>query len=300
LVEKLEQYYNKKSKGNQSKLNDEAKSNCDADVFRIIKKAKIPNSTKLNQLNKESLFTYNTENTPETNPEKEKINKNNDRLDKLHKGGKIELTLTPRSIYDYFTYKAKINGYKNQVTLTQSRIKDIETAMVENNKADYWIETISKATSDGLSFDDILYGSIQFKPPTLIDIKKYMVKNEIDTVDPSLFYEYYTDKDWKKLNGEYVRNWKSTIRNWSKRNIRKAYENGIEPERYIIDARTDEEKKIESDKLTEFYNKQQELNRIKTPQDVKPNKKLESNIKQLDCLFDDKDFKNLCDDVKNK
>ena len=47
--------------------------------------------------------------------------------------------------------------------------------------------------------------------PKLSDVVKYAVKMNFE-VDPCDFFEYYDDRDWVKVNGWPVRNWKGTLR----------------------------------------------------------------------------------------
>lgn len=55
----------------------------------------------------------------------------------------------------------------------------------------------------------------KFTPPTLEEVKAYC-KERNNQVDPERFIDYYASQNWKKANGQKVRDWQACIRQWEK------------------------------------------------------------------------------------
>lgn len=55
-----------------------------------------------------------------------------------------------------------------------------------------------------------------FVPPTLLEVQTYC-KDRSSVIDPELFFMTYDSQDWIKANGQPVKNWKSTLVTWEKR-----------------------------------------------------------------------------------
>jgi len=53
-------------------------------------------------------------------------------------------------------------------------------------------------------------------PPTLEEVSKYVEKMGYK-MDPAAFYDYYSETDWKKKNGQRIRDWKASVRTWERR-----------------------------------------------------------------------------------
>jgi hypothetical protein len=53
-----------------------------------------------------------------------------------------------------------------------------------------------------------------FTPPTLEDIKKYVVEKNLN-VDGEQFYNYFTEGNWVDSKGNKVKNWKQKLLTWS-------------------------------------------------------------------------------------
>lgn len=78
-----------------------------------------------------------------------------------------------------------------------------------------------------------------FAPPALADVSKYVEQMGYG-MDPKAFYDYYSETDWMKKNGQQIRDWKASVRTWERREkeFRKAgggSSNGsaqIEPPKY--------------------------------------------------------------------
>lgn len=50
-------------------------------------------------------------------------------------------------------------------------------------------------------------------PPTLEEIRLFAEQEGIH-IDVQKFYDYYTERDWKTKNGNFIRNWKKTLQYW--------------------------------------------------------------------------------------
>lgn len=50
-------------------------------------------------------------------------------------------------------------------------------------------------------------------PPTLEEIRIFAEQEGIH-IDVQKFYDYYTERDWKTKNGNFIRNWKKTLQYW--------------------------------------------------------------------------------------
>ena len=61
----------------------------------------------------------------------------------------------------------------------------------------------------------ILDAENQNFPPTLEEIRLFAEQEKI-RIDVQKFYDYYTERDWKTKNGNFIRNWKKTLQYWGK------------------------------------------------------------------------------------
>ena len=52
-------------------------------------------------------------------------------------------------------------------------------------------------------------------PPTLEELRLFAEQEGIH-IDVQKFYDYYTERDWKTKNGNFIRNWKKTLQYWGK------------------------------------------------------------------------------------
>ncbi|MDD6946634.1 MAG: hypothetical protein SPI20_06400, partial [Ruminococcus callidus] len=59
----------------------------------------------------------------------------------------------------------------------------------------------------------ILDAESQNFPPTLEEIRLFAEQEKIH-IDVQKFYDYYTERDWKTKNGNFIRNWKKTLQYW--------------------------------------------------------------------------------------
>ena len=53
----------------------------------------------------------------------------------------------------------------------------------------------------------------RFQPPTLEEVEEYC-RERHSSVDPKLFYEYFTTGKWKDSRGKQVKNWKQKLLTW--------------------------------------------------------------------------------------
>jgi len=58
-----------------------------------------------------------------------------------------------------------------------------------------------------------------FVPPTLEEITEYC-KQRNNNINPKVFYDYFTEGNWKDSKGNKVKNWKQKIITWEKNNIK--------------------------------------------------------------------------------
>ena len=66
----------------------------------------------------------------------------------------------------------------------------------------------------------------KFEPPTLLEIQayvnQYQARSEVWPVrkfDAQCFLDHYTANGWKQSNGNPIKDWKATVRNWGKRDF---------------------------------------------------------------------------------
>ena len=53
--------------------------------------------------------------------------------------------------------------------------------------------------------------------PTLADIISFCSDNNIENFDCEYFYDYYEANGWVDMNGNKIKNWKSKIKTWYKK-----------------------------------------------------------------------------------
>lgn len=59
--------------------------------------------------------------------------------------------------------------------------------------------------------------TVKRQSPTLQQVTEYCLERK-SSVDPEVFYHHYESSGWIKGNGQAVKNWKSTIITWEKKN----------------------------------------------------------------------------------
>ena len=75
-----------------------------------------------------------------------------------------------------------------------------------------------------------------FVPPALADVSKYVEDMGYD-IDPAAFYDYYSETNWIRKNGQRIRDWKASVRTWARleKEFKKSTNDGqkpIEPPKY--------------------------------------------------------------------
>ena len=70
----------------------------------------------------------------------------------------------------------------------------------------------------------------EFVPPTLEEVKKYVEDKKLK-VNPSEFYDYFTEGKWIDSKGKPVRNWKQKILTWN--NYSKKQDNSSAEEEFL-------------------------------------------------------------------
>ena len=62
--------------------------------------------------------------------------------------------------------------------------------------------------------------NIYTTPPTLADIISFCSDNNIENFDYEYFYDYYEANGWVDMNGNKIKNWKSKIKTWYKKDVK--------------------------------------------------------------------------------
>lgn len=62
--------------------------------------------------------------------------------------------------------------------------------------------------------------NIYTTPPTLADIISFCSNNNIENFDCEYFYDYYEANGWVDMNGNKIKNWKSKIKTWYKKDVK--------------------------------------------------------------------------------
>lgn len=55
-----------------------------------------------------------------------------------------------------------------------------------------------------------------FEAPTLADVSSY-VREHGYQMDPAAYFDYYSETNWRKKNGQPIRDWKASVRTWERR-----------------------------------------------------------------------------------
>ncbi|MFI3331833.1 MAG: DUF6291 domain-containing protein [Rikenellaceae bacterium] len=55
----------------------------------------------------------------------------------------------------------------------------------------------------------------RFTPPSFDEVREYITQKGY-TINPQSFIDYYTSSGWKLSNGNPMRDWQATLRNWSR------------------------------------------------------------------------------------
>lgn len=64
------------------------------------------------------------------------------------------------------------------------------------------------------------YGGASAPEPTLDQIREYIYTENL-AVDPERFFDYYEQQGWKLSNGNNMKDWKASCRNWHRKEVEK-------------------------------------------------------------------------------
>lgn len=82
----------------------------------------------------------------------------------------------------------------------------------------------------------------RFVKPTLEQVKQYVFENSLN-VDCEYFYDYYQSNGWT-VGKNHMKDWKATVRNWSRRNQKNVVTKKSDIEEWLeIGARLDEQER---------------------------------------------------------
>lgn len=106
-----------------------------------------------------------------------------------------------------------INNYDKYQLMTD---KTTEQRQGDDRETTGWRQQYKKIEEDKEDiYLSILDAESQNFPPTLEEIRLFAEQERIH-IDVQKFYDYYTERDWKTKNGNFIRNWKKTLQYWGK------------------------------------------------------------------------------------
>lgn len=106
-----------------------------------------------------------------------------------------------------------INNYDKYQLMTD---KTTEQRQGDDRETTGWRQQYKKIEEDKEdNYLSILDAESQNFPPTLEEIRLFAEQERIH-IDVQKFYDYYTERDWKTKNGNFIRNWKKTLQYWGK------------------------------------------------------------------------------------
>lgn len=117
-----------------------------------------------------------------------------------------------RRFLNYLVREGNIskNGTANGTLITIENYETFQGERPEHSTAD--------GTADGTGNKNIK--NIKNRegdfPPSLAEVSKY-VKELNYKMDPAKFYDYYQETEWRKKNGQLIRDWKASVRTWERR-----------------------------------------------------------------------------------
>ena len=104
-----------------------------------------------------------------------------------------------------------INNYDKYQLMTD---KTTEQRQGDDRETTGWRQQYKKIEEDKEDNHlSILDTESQNFPPTLEEIRLFAEQEKI-RIDVQKFYDYYTERDWKTKNGNFIRNWKNTLQYW--------------------------------------------------------------------------------------
>ena len=69
-----------------------------------------------------------------------------------------------------------------------------------------------------ISYKDIKKKDDDFIAPTLTDVRRFILENDLTGVSPEEFYQYYEECDWKQGKRK-MKDWKAVVKQWNQRNF---------------------------------------------------------------------------------
>lgn len=106
-----------------------------------------------------------------------------------------------------------INNYDKYQLMTD---KTTEQRQGDDRETTGWRQQYKKIEEDKEDNHlSILDAESKNFPPTLEEIRLFAEQEGIH-IDVQKFYDYYTERDWKTKNGNFIRNWKKTLQYWGK------------------------------------------------------------------------------------
>ena len=104
-----------------------------------------------------------------------------------------------------------VNNYDKYQLVTD---KTTEQRQGDDKAATGWRQQYKKIEEDKEDNDlSILDAESKNFPPTLEELRLFAEQEGIH-IDVQKFYDYYTERDWKTKNGNFIRNWKKTLQYW--------------------------------------------------------------------------------------
>ena len=101
--------------------------------------------------------------------------------------------------FDLFQAGASLRSNEGQTMDKPTASNGQQNKKIEEDKEDIYLS--------------ILDAESQNFPPTLEEIRLFAEQEKI-RIDVQKFYDYYTERDWKTKNGNFIRNWKKTLQYW--------------------------------------------------------------------------------------
>lgn len=111
---------------------------------------------------------------------------------------------------------------------TQTSFRDeLAKLRLEENGSYTWLPSGCQVVAERLPQNRLDKNSIDksnrgsFTPPTIEEVQSYC-KERGSKVDPQTFLDYYSSQDWKKSNGQKLKDWKAAVRLWESRDQARA------------------------------------------------------------------------------
>ena len=127
--------------------------------------------------------------------------------------------LTICKFEDYQTFLEVDDKQNASQTTSKRQANDkqegYETTTGKEEEEDYKIRR--ERNKEKISYKDMKKKDDVFMAPTLIDVKKFILDNDLTGVSPEEFYQYYEECDWKQ-GKQKMKDWRKVIRQWNQRN----------------------------------------------------------------------------------